>query len=249
MGSEQLQKQHFDRFAALYEAHYDDPTSAAYRRRFIHGPMLAGIDLAGRRVLEAMCGTGQSTPTLLERGARVTGLDISESAIASFRRRWPRCTGLCASALDTGLPSESFDCVVVEAGLHHLHPHLDRCLVELHRVLVPGGLLCFAEPHAGSLFDAVRRIWYRHDAFFAENEEAIDLAALERGQAGRFAFQGTRYLGNVAYLLVLQSLILRIPLAWKRFYARPLFAVEALLTPLQGPRTSCMVACQWRKLS
>ncbi len=248
MESEQLQRRHFDRMAQLYEAHYDDPTSAAYRRRFIHGPLFDGIDLAGARVLEALCGSGQTTPTLLERGASVTGIDISRSAIDSFERRWPQCRGLCASILESGLEDESFDCVVVEAGLHHMHPHLERCMDELHRLLVPGGILCFAEPHSGSFFDALRRVWYRRDAFFADNEEAIDVRALKVRYADRFRFRSEHYLGNVAYFGVLQSMVLRIPLGWKRYYAPLLFPIEALLTPLQGRFLSCMVTCQWQKL-
>ena len=175
MDSEELQRDHFNRLAKHYEAHYDDSTSAEYRRRFFHEPMFRGIDLDGKRVLEAMCGSGQTTRHLTSRGAVVCGLDISENAIASFRRRWPDCTGIAASVLDSGLESESFDCVCVESGLHHLHPHLDRGIDELHRVLVPGGMFCFVEPHAGSLPDRIRRAWYARDALFADNEAAVDL--------------------------------------------------------------------------
>jgi SAM-dependent methyltransferase len=209
--SEHLQRAHFDRVAARYEAHYDDPTSAEYRRRFINAPMFAGLELEGKRVLEAMCGSGQTTPFLLARGARVTGLDISEQAITSFRRRFPQCRGLVASMLDSGIAEASFDCVCVEAGLHHLHPHVEDCIDEIHRVLKPGGYFCFAEPHAGSLFDIARRFWYRRDPLFADNEASIDLDRLKTAQRDRFEFLVEHYLGNLAYMLVLQTMPLRLP--------------------------------------
>ena len=47
--------------------------------------------------------------------------------------------------------------------------------------------------------------------------------------------------------LVLQSMILRLPLGLKKYYAPTLFPVEALVSRLQGKRLSCMVACQWKK--
>jgi len=245
--SERLQRAHFDDIAARYEAHYDDPTSAEYRRRFINTPMFAGLELEGTRILEALCGSGQTTPYLLARGARITGLDISQRAIASFRQRFPECQGLVASMLDSGIADASFDCVCVEAGLHHLHPHVEDCIDEIHRVLKPGGYFCFAEPHAGSLFDAVRKLWYRRDPLFADNEAAIDLGRLQAAQHNRFEFLGEQYLGNVAYILVLQTMPLRLPLWPKKYYAPPLFAMESALGRMQGRRSSTMVACQWRK--
>jgi hypothetical protein len=94
-----------DRIGAEYEAHCDDPTSREYRARFIEQPLLVGIDLAGREVLEAMCVSGMTSSGLLARGGHVTGLDISEECIAAFRRRWPHCRALCASITDTPLPA------------------------------------------------------------------------------------------------------------------------------------------------
>ena len=51
----------------------------------------------------------------------------------------------------------------------------------------------------------------------------------------RFEFVGKRYGGNIAYLLVLNSLIFRIPLSWKRYYAPAALTIEAALSPLQNP--------------
>src|SRR5712692_4960538 len=77
-GIEELQELHYDRISPQYELHYGDPCSQEYRDRFINQPMFAGIDLHGLDVLEAMCSNGQTTEFLLSRGARVTGLDISQ---------------------------------------------------------------------------------------------------------------------------------------------------------------------------
>ncbi len=245
--NEREQSAHYDRIQDEYEAHYDDASSQRYRRRFLYEPLFSGIDLAGKRVLEAMSGSGQVTGFLRERGARVTALDISSRAVASFRERWPECAAVEGSILETGMPSASFDCVVVLGGLHHVHPHVDRAVSEIARILKPGGYFCFGEPHAGSLPDIVRRAWYRRDSLFAEGEAAIDVAALERAHASEFELLWKRFMGNAAYILVLNSMVLRLPLAAKRFYAPVLSGIEAAVQPLQGKALSCFALCRWRR--
>jgi SAM-dependent methyltransferase len=246
--AEDIQREYFNRLLERYEAHYDDPTSQNYRRRYIFEPMFAGLDFEGTEVLEAMCGSGPTTAWLLERGACVTGLDVSDVAVASFESRWPQCNGIRASIFESGLPAESFDMVVVQAGLHHLHPRLDDALEEMHRVLKPGGYFCFSEPQRGSMYDGARNLWYRFDrSIFAENEESVDIEAMKRRFDGRYDFEVEHYLGNVAYFLVAQSMVLRIPLWAKKYYAPVAFFLESLFNPLMGRRTAPLVACRWRK--
>jgi SAM-dependent methyltransferase len=245
--TEQLQRDLFDRISSLYEAHYDDAGSQNYRSKFIYKPVFDGIDLSGAKVLEAMCGSGQTTNYLVSSGASVTGLDISPSSIASFRKRWPDCQGVCASILDSGLESNTYDCVVVMAGLHHMHPHVSDAVRELHRVLKPGGYLCLWEPHAGSLPDIARKWWYRRDSLFAENEAAIDLMALKDEMSSLFSFNKDLYIGNLAYLLVLNSMAFRVPLSFKRAYTPVLMAIEPMINKLQGKRLSCVALAQWQK--
>jgi len=244
---QETQRAHYDRIIADDEAHYDDEPSRRYRNRFLYDPLFAGLKLDGRHVLEAMCGSGQTTGYLLDRGASVTGLDLSGAAIESFRRRWPRATAVRSSILESGLKDETFDGVVVIGGLHHVHPNVDRALGEIYRVLKPGGWFCLGEPHAGSVPDLVRRWWYRRDHLFQEGEGAIDLAALKAANAGRFEFEFERYVGSVAYLLVLNSMVFRIPRRLKPLYAQPLVFLEHAFSFLHGRRTACFVLARWRK--
>ena len=242
-----LQGAHYDRIIELYEAHAADPWTQAYRRRFIDRPLLRGIELEGRAVLEAMCGSGHSTGFLLERGAHVTGLDVSEQAIEMFRTKWPACTAVAESILSPTLPDASFDVVLVVGGLHHVHPHADEAVAQVTRLLKPRGFLCFCEPHTGSLVDAVRRTWYLRDPMFETNEAAVNISALRSATAGRFDVISERYFGNVAHTLVLNSMVLRAPRWLKRLYSSPAMEIEALLNPILGRRLSCSVVCQWRK--
>jgi len=245
--AERQQQAHYDQIAADYEAHYSDQWSVEYRRRFIYEPMFAGLNLAGMNVLDAMCGSGQTTEYLLARGANVTGLDISNEVIEKFQARWTRATALNRSLLDSGFPDGAFDCVVVVGGLHHIHPNVKRAVTELHRVLKPGGYLCFMEPHSGSLPDLLRRVWYRFDRLFSDNEASIDIERLQRDFQSHFELKCAQHLGNVAFLLVLNSLIFRIPPRVKKLFAPSLMKLEPLINKLQTKLTSCFVVAQWQR--
>ena len=244
---ELLQRRHFEKIGASYRAQYGDYYSRAYRRRFINQPLCEGLEISSKRVLEAMCGNGQTTEALLTKGALVTGLDFAPEQIESFKTRWPGCEAHCASIFDTRLPSSSFDAVVVVGGLHHLQPRVADAVYEIHRILTSGGVFCFAEPYKGSLPDAIRAQWYKRDPMFAANEAAIDLTKLKAQCASRFLFQKETYLGSIAYLLVLNSMVCRIPPRWKRHYAPWVLKLEALTRPLNARWNSCFVICQWQK--
>jgi len=167
--AENLQKQHFDSITSKYAAHYGDKWSQRYRRKFINEPMLGDVDLCGMEVLDAMCGSGETAGYLLHRGAHVTGIDISKEAICRFQERFPNFKAHCGSILSTEFPSDSFDCVVVVGGLHHLHPNSALAINEISRVLKSEGLLCFCEPHKGSLPDLARQFWCKRDKLFTTN--------------------------------------------------------------------------------
>ena len=248
MQAEGTQRQHYNRIGADYEAQYGDPDGLVYREKFLYEPLLGGLDLEGRNVLEALSGSGHATEYLLNnKKALVTGLDISDEAIASFKERWPTCEAFCASITDSGLAPESFDCVVVVMGLHHLHPHLLEALREIHRLLRKGGTFCFTEPHKDSGFNRFRRMWYRRDSLFADNEESLDIEALKTECADLFEYRVEKYVGSLAYLLVLNSMIFRVPLWLKRIYSPAVIVLEKLLSVFNSRTFSLAVICQWEK--
>ena len=248
MEAQANQREHYNRIGADYEAQYGDPDGLAYREKFLYQPLLAGLDLEGRNVLEALSGSGHATGFLLrEKKALVTGLDISDEAIESFKQRWPSCEAICASITGSGLPDESFDCIVVVMGLHHLHPNLPEALSEVHRLLRKGGNFCFTEPHKESALNRLRTFWYRHDPLFAENEESLEIEALKRDYADLFKFRSEKYVGSIAYLLVLNSMIFRVPLWLKRIYSPAIMFLEKLFARFHSRTFSLAVVCQWEK--
>jgi SAM-dependent methyltransferase len=244
---ERDQKALYDRIAAEHEAHNDDEESYRFREAIIYPHLFGTIDFTGARVLEAMCGSGQVTRQLLTRGAQVTGLDLSYSQVERFKSKFPRCAAVCGSTTDLGLASNSVDHVIIVGGLHHTHPRLEDTVGEIHRVLKPGGYLCFSEPHAGTLPNLIRKVWYRIDPLFLPNEAAIDLENLKRTFANSFRFGGEHYLGNIGYVFIFNSQMLRVPLWLKRAYTPLMMQVERFLGPLQSRRLSCFCVSQWQK--
>lgn len=248
MDYESLQRDFYNKNNALYEAHCYDKWSQRYRARFWYRDLFKGLDLRGKEVLEAMCGRGQAITFLNPMGAKVTGLDISDIAMDSFKKHWPKAKAVRASILNSRLKGSLYDCIVSIAGLHHLHPHLYRGLDEIHRLLKPRGYFCFIEPHQDSLADVVRKIWYRHDDLFIKNEASINLSKIKKRYSGRFRFNTETYGGNIAYIFVANSMILRIPVSLKSIYSPIVMPLESIFTPLQAKLTSCYVISQWQKI-
>lgn len=238
--SEEKQQRYYDRIAENYDQHYGSSHNLAYRER-VFDRVLGGMDFAGMRVLDAMCGGGQNAAYFVARGCQVTGVDISEKQCEQYRRRFPDSQVVCASALDTGLPDGGFDLVFTDS-LHHLHPHVDDGIREFHRLLRPGGSLVVWEPSSGSAFDYLRKAWYRLDRkYFEDNEASIDIDRLARDHAAGFDLAEVLYGGNLGYLLVGLSMAMRIPIRLVEHYAPALLRVEEAVLPLQGRRTALWV--------
>jgi SAM-dependent methyltransferase len=101
---------------------------------------------AGRHALDLGCGTGFVTAALAARGWRVTGADFSAPMLAEART-----TGLpLARARAEALPVGTARVALVASGtaFHWFQPL--PALAEIHRVLVPGGVVAlfwrYAEP-------------------------------------------------------------------------------------------------------
>lgn len=102
------------------------------------------------RVLEYGCGPGSHAFYLAERGAHVTGIDISPAAIGLAEAEAERLGVVARTRFVVGdaeqLPFEAgaFDLVCGESIVHHLE--VGRAFSEVARVLAPAGRAVFREP-------------------------------------------------------------------------------------------------------
>lgn len=244
--NELKQKHYYNRISTEYDRHYGSANAIDYRKA-LYERALKNVRLEGVQVLDAMCGGGQNTAALVDQGCQFVGVDLSEGQVSNYQKRFPGTQVRCASILDSGLPSASFDVVICDS-LHHLHPHVNQGILEMLRVLKPGGHLLIWEPSAGSLFDRARQFWYRMDRkYFEENEAAIDFQRIIRTHSQTMTPQSCRYGGNLAYLLVFASMAFRIPARWVPFYAPALMVVERFINLFQTRLTSLWVLALFKK--
>lgn len=222
-----LQRDHYHRIHDEYAAHYYDDTSLAYRREFILKPLLSMENLSDKRVADLACGSGYNSLLLRAMFSNVTteGYDISELAC----RDYERVVGAKAHECDLTQPldSEAFDAAMIIGGLHHCANQLPEVLRNIANIIKPGGMLYAFEPNASFAFESVRKFWYRHSNYFEhESERALDVDRLIADARPSFRPLRTFYSGGPAYFLILNSLITRVPMSWKRYAARPIFAIE-----------------------
>jgi ubiquinone/menaquinone biosynthesis methyltransferase len=102
----------------------------------------------GARALDLACGTGDIAFALAARGARVTGLDITQRMVELARaraRRQGRPSSpplspefIVADMLALPFEDSCFDLVTTSYGIRNV-PDIDVALAEIRRVLRPGG--------------------------------------------------------------------------------------------------------------
>ena len=106
-------------------------------------------DVRDLEVLDYGCGSGGGSWELAKRGALVTGFDLSHRRLAEAQARFapgygPAAHYLLSAAETLPFPDGCFDAVYGKQILHHLQ--LEPAILEIHRVLRPGGRAAFLEP-------------------------------------------------------------------------------------------------------
>ena len=145
----------YDSFAEGYTAANETGFVHAYYER----PAMLALagDVAGRRILDAGCGSGPLLAALRERGAIVTGIDKSAGMLEQARRRLGDDADLQVAELGSPLPfpDGTFDDVTASLVLHYLQDW-GPALAELRRVLKPGGRLIVSVNHPFA-----ENLWHR----------------------------------------------------------------------------------------
>lgn len=97
----------------------------------------------GVTVLDLGCGEGRNSLFLANIGYKVTGVDISESAINIAKSKKSTASFLCTSLIDDPWPSTVFD-NIIDFGLFHFIPYEYRAsyVNNIAQHLTPGGVYC-----------------------------------------------------------------------------------------------------------
>ena len=115
-------------------------TEDEHRRRYEWA-----VQRVSGRILDIACGTGHGT-ALLARSGAVTGLDRDGATIDHARRRVPDARFEVAEVPPVPLPDDAFDWVVCFETIEHVTDD-ERFLLELRRVLAPGGHMLLSTPN------------------------------------------------------------------------------------------------------
>jgi SAM-dependent methyltransferase len=246
------QKVHYERIHNEYEAHYFDDESNEYRRRFMLGPLVSGIDLNGKLLADLASGSGHNTLLLRDQfpELRAEGFDISSDACRDYQKH----TGFPGHQTDLTKPGSvsafegRFDAALVIGGLHHCVADLPTTIDNVARLLRPGAHFMMFEPNAGYALESARKLWYKNDHLFdAETERALTHRELTELAGDRFEVELVEHLGGPAYFLVLNSMVFRIPKSIKRRIAGPTMAVESVWNKATRPFTSAYFVARWRR--
>ena len=132
----------FDRIAPVYDVMNRVMTLGLDRR----WRRLAAVAVVqpGARVLDACCGTGDLAIAAEREGGIVTGIDFSGEMLVRARRKSSTVEWVQGDLLALPHESGSFDAATVGFGVRNV-ADLETALLELRRVLRPGGRLAILE--------------------------------------------------------------------------------------------------------
>ena len=186
-----------------------------------------------RRILDFGCGSGESTTELAALGYDILGIDVSPDLIALAEERArldkveDRAKFLTVDGTTATLPGETFDFVLVQAVLHHVH--LGESLRTLNHVLSPGGYLLIVEPIAYS-----RTLRWLRDRSPVEKEISPNERQLNRGDIREIA-RCFEIVKKHHFIILSRALrLLNTERRWCERFIRGLLVLDALLLCIPG---------------
>jgi|TARA_B100001996_G_scaffold149266_1_gene113587 demethylmenaquinone methyltransferase/2-methoxy-6-polyprenyl-1,4-benzoquinol methylase len=187
---------------------------------------------SGQDWIDLCCGTGDlsfALAKLVQPFGSVLGVDFSDSQIDHARKRSFADPSLSISwlkkdVLNTGLPSASFDGVIMAYGLRNLEDP-EAGLKEIHRLLKPGsqaGVLDFNHPTEGSKTSYFQKFYLRRVvvpiaslmglrneyAYLEESLKSFPKGDIQKKIAMKIGFKEARYqllLGGQMGILLLTA--------------------------------------------
>ncbi len=111
------------------------------------------MNLRGNEYLaDLCCGTGKSTIACINNlpNGKVIGIDNSEGMLEAAREKLipkfgeDKVTFIQQDVMNLDLNDNSLDAIFMAYGIRNM-PNFEKCVINLHRVLKPGGKICFHE--------------------------------------------------------------------------------------------------------
>jgi len=127
-------KEGYDKYASFYDKKND------FLDGFEKGILQKIIgDVKGKRVLDIGCGTGRCIKTLIDKGAIITGCDISPEMLKIAKKKFLNVEFAEGDIENLPFKDDCFDVVLASFLIVHLKS-LQKAFDEVYRVLKPGGI-------------------------------------------------------------------------------------------------------------
>ena len=211
----------WERLGSGYQQWFTELTSQAAEA------LLSGTNvIEGSTVLDVATGPGIVARAAVDRGAKATGVDFSESVVQLARQACPAVDFQHADAEALPFAEDNFDAVVINFGMLHF-PDPEKALAEAHRVLRPSGRLGFTNwvpPGETAIGIALRAIG-EHGSF--------DVALPEGTDMFRFAdaLECRRVLSEIGFE---EATSIELPLSWRFTSPDDLIVAFVESTPRSG---------------
>lgn len=177
-----MNKTDWDNVASWYDTHIEGGDT--YQAQVIAPNLLRMMAIKkGEQVLDLACGQGYFSRLIKEKGAEVTGVDLSAELIARAKEKSNNISYVLAAADNTNLKKEYFDTVVTVLAFENIK-NIDGVMNEINRVLKKGGTFFLVLLHPAFRipqysdwgFDAKKELQYRRvDKYLSEVKIDIEL--------------------------------------------------------------------------
>lgn len=225
-----------------YQYHYYDKFSNFYRKKIIINKIKKFFK-DKRNILEIGCGGGSNYKVFRKEKLLINkeylALDISPKAIFDFNKisnKDSSSRGLVKDFTEKNLDlNEKFDLILFMGVLHHMTNDLNQVMNNVKKHLNKNGVVIFFEPNAYFL-NWLRLIWYKiSNDFDDENERALTVDEIDYfADKNNLSLLSSKYIGNLGFFIILQSMILRTPKWIKFLLFLPLTYFDLIIENIQS---------------
>jgi ubiquinone/menaquinone biosynthesis C-methylase UbiE len=160
------------------------------------------LSLKGTHILELGCGAAEKTRMIANRSGveKITAVEIDPIQHQKNLKitDMPNVEFKSYGAQEIPEPDDAFDVVVMFKSLHHVpEASMDQALLEIRRVLKPGGMAYFSEPVFDGEFNEIIRLFHDEELVRTQAFNALGRAI----KADMFSLKEEFFFDNIVKML------------------------------------------------